>query len=166
MLRFLLPKDKSAQGPAQRDSSLKISAEDGLDFLVGNSACSFSATMLGKLRFRGECFRGVFQRGVSDPRVALRNGSVLCTQEAILLIFLLAKDKSAKGPAQRDSSSRISTEDGLHVPVGNSACSFSTTMLGQPRFRGVFQRGVSKGVFQRGVSEGYFRPPGVRDRPA
>jgi hypothetical protein len=65
LLRFLLPKDKSAKGPAQRDSSLKISAEDGLDVLVGNSACSFSATMLGKPRFRG-VFRGVFQRGVSE----------------------------------------------------------------------------------------------------
>ena len=61
MLRFLLPKDKSAKGPAQRDSSLKLRAEDGLDVLVGNSACSFSATMLGKPRFQG-----VFQRGVSE----------------------------------------------------------------------------------------------------
>ena len=93
MLRFLLAKDKSAEGPAQRYSSLKIRAEDGLGVLVGNSAFSFSATTLGKARFRGSVsegcfrgvfqrgvseghFRGVFQRGVSDPWVALRSDSV------------------------------------------------------------------------------------------
>ena len=107
-------------------------------------------------------FRGVFQRGVSDPWAALRSDSVSCTQEAILLRFLLPKDKSAKGPAQRDSSLKISAEDGLDVPVGNLACSFPATMLGKPCFRGwcfrgVFQEGCLRGVFQRGGTEGRFR---------
>ena len=36
-------------------------AEDSLDVPVGNSACSFPTMSLGK-----PCFRGVFQRGVSE----------------------------------------------------------------------------------------------------
>ena len=70
MLRFLLPKDKSAEGPAQRGSSLKIRAEDGLDVLVGDSACSFSTATLGKPSFPGGvsegCVRGVLQNGMSE----------------------------------------------------------------------------------------------------
>ena len=50
--------------------------------------------------------------------------------------ILFLEDKSPEGPAQADSSSEISAEDGLDVPVGNSACSFPTTMLGKPRFQG------------------------------
>ena len=71
MSRFVFPKDKSAKGPAQRHSSLKNSAEDGLDVLVGTSACSLSTAMLGNNSFmRGAVakvrFREVFQRGVSE----------------------------------------------------------------------------------------------------
>ena len=74
-----------------------------------------------------------------------------------MLRFLLAKDESANGPAQRDSSVNISAEDGLDVLVSNSAFSFSATMLGKSSVWG---------VFQKGVSEGCFRPLGLRDRPA
>ena len=59
------PEGQIGQGTSTERFVFEISAEDGLDVLVGNSACSFSATMLGKPRFRGGvsegCFRGVFQ---------------------------------------------------------------------------------------------------------
>ena len=70
------------------------------------------------------------------------------SHEAVFHGFGLPKDKSAKGPLQRDRASEISAEGGLDVTVGNSACSFLTMSLGKPRFRGVFQRGVSE-VFQK-----------------
>ena len=80
-------------GPALPDSASEISAEDCLDVLIGNSACSFPTMMLGRHGLRGGnftevfgrvfdmgCFIGVFHRGVwpckarpgasADPRRA------------------------------------------------------------------------------------------------
>ena len=66
--------------------------------------------------------------------------------------FLILEDKSPEGPPQPDSSSEISAEDGLDVPVGNSACSFPTTMLGKHRFRVGFFHTQNIRVFVLGKS--------------
>ena len=106
-------------------------------------------------------FRGAFQRGVSEGRLrgvfqtpGWLSGAILCNvpRRQSCQGFVFPEDKAAKGPAQRDSSLKIVAEDGLDILVGNSACSFSATVLGKPSFRGGF-----RGLFQRGVSEGCFR---------
>ena len=88
--------------------------------------------------FHRGCFIGVFHRvfhrGDSEVVAAKRISEIL--ESHIVVRFLVLEDKSPKGPAQADSSSEISAEDGLDVPVGISACSFPTTTLGKPRFRG------------------------------
>ena len=127
--------------------------------------------------FRG-CFRGVFQRGISDGHFRGRgcfrgvsqtcgwlSGAILCDvpRRQSRQGFVFPKDTSAKGPAQRGSSSRISTDDGLGVPVGNSACSFPTTMLGKPRFPGGVSYGCFRGVFHRGVPDRL--RPGATSQP-
>ena len=88
----------------------------------------------------------MFQRGVSQVAAPKRICYILGRH--IVERFLSLEDKSPKGPAQAASSSEISAEGGLDVPVGNSACSFSNDDVGQTLFPG----GCFIGVFHRGVS--------------
>ena len=157
MLRFLLPKDKSAQGPAQRDSSLKISAEDGLDVLVGNSACSFSATLVSGGSVSEGCFRGVFQRGVSAGcfRGCFRplGGSPerFCVMYPGGNFVKIPPPEGQIGPGT--STERFLFENQCRRwprrPCGQLGMFISSDDVGKTLFPG--------GVFQRGVSEGCFR---------
>ena len=104
------------------------------------------------------CFREVFQRGVSEgcseafQRVFQTPGwpsGAIVLRGTFSKVSFSRRTNQPKWPAQRDSASGTSAEVGLGVPVRNSACSFSTTMLGKHSFRG----GVSQGCFM-GCSTG------------
>ena len=67
-------------------------------------------------------------------------------ESRIFVRFLVRKDKSPKGPAQADSSSEISAEDGLDRPFGQRRVFISNDEFREAScpvgvcFRGVFHR--------------------------